>query len=354
MLTRIEIHRVSGSDALDAARGLIRAHFEAHSQAHDPDATAALLATLPAPYVAPGGGLWLAWEDTEATGCIALQALAPGTGEVKRMYVRPESRRQGIARALALRVIAEARALGYERLRLGTLTTMHDAQKLYASLGFRSIAPYRPVEFGDTVFYELELAERQGTSAIPIEICTARLRLRRWRAEDAPDLLPVLEANRDHLGPWIPARVATPAPVPILADRLAGFAADFAADREWRFGVFSLRDAKLLGEVALFPRNATGRVAFAQSDRVEIGYWLRADETGKGFVTEAAAAVLSIAAQIPRFSRAEIRCDARNAASAAVAPRLGFALLETMAEAGGGPEAGDMQLWVSELSKVPR
>jgi RimJ/RimL family protein N-acetyltransferase len=164
----------------------------------------------------------------------------------------------------------------------------------------------------------------------------------------------VLEANRDHLGPWIPARVATPAPVPILAERLAGFAADFAADREWRFGVFSLRDSMLLGEVALFPRDAAGRVAFAQSDCVEIGCWLRADETGKGLITEAATAVLSIAAQIPRFSRAEIRCDARNAPSAAVAPRLGFTLVDTVPEGSVGAEARDMQLWVSELSSILR
>ena len=54
-------------------------------------------------------------------------------------------------------LIREARTLGYERLRLGTLTTMHAAQNLYASLGFRPIAPYRTVEFGDTVFYELEI-----------------------------------------------------------------------------------------------------------------------------------------------------------------------------------------------------
>jgi hypothetical protein len=34
---------------------------------------------------------------------------------------------------------------------------MQAAQNLYASLGFRPIAPYRAVEFGDTVFYELEI-----------------------------------------------------------------------------------------------------------------------------------------------------------------------------------------------------
>lgn len=189
----------------------------------------------------------------------------------------------------------------------------------------------------------------QATSQLPIELCTARVLLRPWRAEDAGDLQPVLEANTDHLGPWIPARVSTPAPLPILAERLAGFADDFAADREWRFGMFSLDTGKLLGEVSLFPRAVTGRVPFAKSDRVELGYWLRSDETGRGLVTEVARAVLDVAARIPRFSRAEIRCDARNGPSAAIPPRLGFTLLAPVAEA--GVEAENMQVWVKELFK---
>jgi len=75
------------------------------------------------------------------------------------MYVRPEKRGQGIARTLANLVIDEARARGYERLRLGTLSTMRPAQNLYTSLGFLPIDPYRQIEFGDTLFYELDLRQ---------------------------------------------------------------------------------------------------------------------------------------------------------------------------------------------------
>jgi RimJ/RimL family protein N-acetyltransferase len=118
--------------------------------------------------------------------------------------------------------------------------------------------------------------------------------------------------------------------------------------------MFSLADGKLLGEVALFPRAADGRVPFTAADRVELGYWLRADETGHGLVTEAARAALNLASHIPRFSRVEIRCDARNGASAAVPVRLGFTLLDTVAETGTDGVHREMQLWVSELSKHPR
>jgi len=153
----IEIHPVSGEQALAAARDLIRAHLDAHSQHHDAVAKAAVLAALPAPYVPPAGGLWLAWDGAEAAGCVALHPLAPDIAELKRMYVRPVSRGRGIARRLARHAIEEARTLGYERLRLGTLTTMLAAQNLYASLGFQPIPPYRGAELGDTLFYELDL-----------------------------------------------------------------------------------------------------------------------------------------------------------------------------------------------------
>ena len=75
---------------------------------------------------------------------------------------------------------------------------------------------------------------------LPLEILTDRLVLRPWREQDAVALCPILESNFDHLGPWIPARVATPAPVPELERRLAGFAGDFASDREWRYALLSL------------------------------------------------------------------------------------------------------------------
>lgn len=136
---------------------MIEAHVSAHSTAHDAASRAALLAALPAPYEPPRGGLWVARRDGAAAGCIALQPLAPTVGEIKRMYVEPAHRGNGVARALTSHVIEEARGRHYDTLRLGTLRTMRPAQALYESLGFREIAPYRSVEFGDTVFYELAL-----------------------------------------------------------------------------------------------------------------------------------------------------------------------------------------------------
>jgi GNAT superfamily N-acetyltransferase len=155
--TSIEIRSAEDPATLAAARILIRDHIQAHSTTQDKRVTERLVAALPSPYLAPHGGLWVAWDRTAPLGCLALHALSPEVAELKRMYVRPDARGRGVARALTTHAIAIAAARGYSHLRLGTLPTMHAAQRLYMSLGFRPIAPYRPVEFGETWFYELTL-----------------------------------------------------------------------------------------------------------------------------------------------------------------------------------------------------
>jgi RimJ/RimL family protein N-acetyltransferase len=164
------------------------------------------------------------------------------------------------------------------------------------------------------------------TAPVPLTVRTARLLLRPWRAEDAPALLPVLEANRAHLAPWIPAHVAKAVPLADLTTRLAGFAADFAAARTWRYALLAPDESRVIGEADLFPRSATGRVPLPEADHVEIGYWLDAAVTGQGLATEAARAMLEIGASLAGMTHAEIHCDPANVASAAVPRRLGFAL----------------------------
>ena len=112
---------------------------------------------LPGPYVAPRGAIWLARSGDDVIGCVALRPLADGKGEVKRMFVDRAWRGKGVGRALLETLIAHARALGYDHLRLGTLGDMSAARSLYRSLGFAPIERYRPDEMIDTEFYELAL-----------------------------------------------------------------------------------------------------------------------------------------------------------------------------------------------------
>ena len=190
----------------------------------------------------------------------------------------------------------------------------------------------------------------------PTELRTERLLLRRWRAEDAGALAPVLEANVGRLRGWIPARVAEPAELAEIERRLATNARAFDDDREWRYAIVLPASGAIVGEVSLFPRVEATRVALPDADRAEIGYWLDAGVTGRGLATEAAAAMLDLArrlaAEMPALRTVEIRCDARNAPSAAVPRRLGFHLartIETPPHRAGDAPGADM-IWSHELA----
>ena len=86
--------------------------------------------------------LLIAEDEAGAAGCVALRALDAASAEVKRLYVRSRARGRGIGRVLIEAAIAAARKAGYRRVMLDSLPTMHEALALYATLGFREIAPY--------------------------------------------------------------------------------------------------------------------------------------------------------------------------------------------------------------------
>src|SRR5438445_2377945 len=95
------------------------------------------LATLPGKYASPEGALFLAVEGPQAMGCVAVRKLAAGICEMKRLYVRPAYQRKGLGRLLAVRVIEEAKSLGYNKMRLDPHVRLTEAMRFYYSLGFR-------------------------------------------------------------------------------------------------------------------------------------------------------------------------------------------------------------------------
>ncbi len=144
---------------LDIARTLFREYAAGLGFPLDFQGFETELNALPGEYAEPRGTIVLAFDGAGAPlGCVALRPLdEPGACEMKRMYVRDTARGTGMGRRLGERILADARALGYRRMRLDTIDTMTPAITLYRSLGFRPIPAYRFNPIPGAVYFEAEL-----------------------------------------------------------------------------------------------------------------------------------------------------------------------------------------------------
>ena len=167
----IEIVQASTDAQLDQVRDLMRALISWQRQRYrdvvelvdkyyDEGGFEADLAGLPGRFAPPTGRLLLALHDGYPAGCVALHDLGDDTCEMKRMFVDVDLQGRGIGRALANALIHEAKAAGYQRMRLDTGIRQVEAQNLYRGLGFKGIEPSFPLPEqlrGGLLFFELAL-----------------------------------------------------------------------------------------------------------------------------------------------------------------------------------------------------
>jgi RimJ/RimL family protein N-acetyltransferase len=148
-------------------------------------------------------------------------------------------------------------------------------------------------------------------------IVTERLVVRCWEPVDAPALKEALDSSLDHLRAWMPWAHNEPQTLDEKVALLRKFRSNFDADEDFVFGIFDREETRVLGGTGLHTRVG----AHAR----EIGYWIRKDAEGQGYVTEAVAAVTRVGFEVEGLERIEIRVEPENVRSRAVPERLGYA-----------------------------
>ncbi len=110
--------------------------------------------------VPPAGVFLVARSCGQALGCGALKSGKNGIGEIKRMWVAPGARGQGVGRRLLEALEAHARQLGLAVLHLETNRTLHEAQALYRRHGYQEVLPFNAEPYAHHWFEKrLDLSE---------------------------------------------------------------------------------------------------------------------------------------------------------------------------------------------------
>lgn len=148
------------------------------------------------------------------------------------------------------------------------------------------------------------------------ELQGERVLVRPYRESDAQALFEAVAESRDHIRPWLPFADAHQS-IEETKDWIIHTIAKLLLREDMVLSIWDRHTGRYLGGTGLHPRNW-------EIGYFEIGYWLRASVEGHGYMTETVKLLVDYAFSSYNAQRVEIRCDARNARSAAVPRRLGF------------------------------
>jgi putative acetyltransferase len=159
----VRLVEVGTAEQVNAAREIFREYGESLGFSLCFDTFEQEMAGLPGAYARPSGRLILVAVTDLPAGCIALHDLGDGVCEMKRLFVRKQFRGLGLGRRLIERLIAEARDIGYRKMRLDTIEEkMTAAVTLYRMLGFREIPPYNEKPVPGALSLELDLTHEDS------------------------------------------------------------------------------------------------------------------------------------------------------------------------------------------------
>ena len=148
------------------------------------------------------------------------------------------------------------------------------------------------------------------------ELRGERVLVRPYRESDAQALFEAVAESRDHLRPWLPF-ADTHQSAEESRDWIIHQVANWLLREDLIVGIWEAATNRYLGGSGLHPHNWEIRY-------FEIGYWICASASGRGYITEAVKLLTDYAFTALAAKRVEIRCDERNVRSAAVPQRLGF------------------------------
>lgn len=150
---------------------------------------------------------------------------------------------------------------------------------------------------------------------IAYRLVTERLVVRCWQPTDAEQLLDVVSKSKSSLEVFLPWARLEPTTLDQKIELLRSFRGRFDLGQDYAYGVF-LPSGEIVGGNGLMPRIGAGGL--------EIGYWTARAHEGKGYCTEASAALTKHAIVTLGADRVEIHCEPQNGPSNAVPKKLGF------------------------------
>ena len=165
----------------------------------------------------------------------------------------------------------------------------------------------------------------------------------RHRPHHAEALAAAIGASLAELRPWMPWADDEAATAEFQRTRLTDGEAVWDQGEDCTYLVVDPTETEVLGGTGLHRRQGPGTI--------EIGYWLRTDQTGKGLMTRVAAALTEAGLALDDVDEVQIRCDVGNFASAAIPRRLGYELREVVDRERLAPaDTGRHQVWVTTTS----
>ena len=130
----------------------------------------------------------------------------------------------------------------------------------------------------------------------------------------AEEYYQLIDRNRAYLREWMPW-LDSEQSVDDLRVFMRGSLQQFASNQGFQAGIWY--QGTIVGSIGLHELDWIDR-------KVELGYWLSADQQGKGLVTKACKMLINFVFEEYHLNKIEIHCATANHRSRAIPERLGF------------------------------